>query len=66
MQKIDQLIRLLVVDAIGQNWGKPPEAEVLQIQKTRREFDGDFTVVVFPLLRFSKLSPEETGNVLGN
>jgi len=54
------------VDAIGQNWGKPPEAEVVQIQKTRREFDGDFTVVVFPLLRFSKLSPEETGNVLGN
>ena len=54
------------MDAIGQNWGKPPEAEVVQIQKTRREFDGDFTVVVFPLLRFSKLSPEETGNVLGN
>ncbi len=65
MQKIDQVIRLLVVDAIAKKWGNPPGEEQVQIQKTRREFTGDFTVVVFPLLRYSKLSPEETGNVLG-
>jgi arginyl-tRNA synthetase len=65
MQKIDQSIRLLVVDAIMELWGDPPPAEQIQIQKTRREFAGDFTVVVFPLLRYSKLSPEETGNALG-
>ncbi len=65
MQKIDQLIRLLIVDAISETWGNPPGEEQVQIQKTRREFDGDFTVVVFPLLRYSKLSPEETANVLG-
>lgn len=65
MQKIDHIIRLLVVDAIRDTWGNPPEEEQVQIQKTRREFDGDFTVVVFPLLRYSKLSPEETANVLG-
>jgi len=65
MQKIDQVIRLLVVDAIREKWGDPPGEEQVQIQKTRREFTGDFTVVVFPLLRHSKLSPEETGNVLG-
>jgi arginyl-tRNA synthetase len=65
MQKIDQIIRHLVVIAIRDNWGNPPGEEQVQIQKTRREFKGDFTVVVFPLLRHSKLSPEETGNVLG-
>ena len=65
MQKIDQIIRLLVVDAIKELWGVLPQEEQVQIQKTRREFTGDFTVVVFPLLRYSKLSPEESGNVLG-
>jgi arginyl-tRNA synthetase len=65
MHKIDQLIRHLVVDAIRENWGDPPVEDQVQIQKTRREFQGDFTVVVFPLLRYSKLSPEETGNVVG-
>jgi arginyl-tRNA synthetase len=65
MQKIDQVFRLLVADAIREKWGDPPGEEQVQIQKTRREFAGDFTVVVFPLLRHSKQSPEETGNVLG-
>jgi arginyl-tRNA synthetase len=65
MQKIDQILRILVLDAIREKWGDPPGEEQVQIQKTRREFSGDFTVVVFPLLRHSKLSPEETGKVLG-
>jgi len=66
MRKIDQVIRLLVVDAIRELWGDPPDGEQIQIQKTRKEFAGDFTVVVFPLLRHSKLNPEETGNTLGS
>ncbi len=65
MQKIDQIIRHLVSEAVSQHWGDSPEAAHIQIQKTRREFTGDFTVVVFPLLRLSRLSPEETGKVLG-
>ena len=65
MQRIDQIIKLFVVDAIRELWGDSPKEEQVQIQKTRREFAGDFTVVVFPLLAYSRLSPEETGNVLG-
>ena len=34
----------------------------LQFQKTRKEFDGDITLVIFPFTKFSKKSPEETGN----
>jgi arginyl-tRNA synthetase len=37
----------------------------LQLQKTRKEFEGDITVVVFPLTKMSKLSPEATGEALG-
>ena len=41
----------------------------LQIQKTRKEFEGDYTLVVFPLLKASRKSPEatatETGEYLG-
>lgn len=37
----------------------------LQVQVTRKEFEGDYTLVVFPLLRISKSSPENTGNAIG-
>ena len=38
----------------------------IQIQKTRKEFDGDITLVVFPLLRAYKKSPEHTCQEIGN
>jgi arginyl-tRNA synthetase len=40
--------------------------DLLQIQDTRKDFKGDFTLVVFPLLRFSKNTPERTGETIGN
>ena len=39
--------------------------EQLQIQKTRREFEGDYTLVTFPLLRRSRKSPETTATEIG-
>ena len=36
-----------------------------QVQVTRKEFEGDYTLVVFPLLKTSKLSPEATGQAIG-
>ena len=38
----------------------------IQFQKTRIEFDGDITLIVFPLLSASKKSPEHTGEEIGN
>ena len=38
----------------------------IQIQKTRKEFDGDITLVVFPLLRASKKGPEQTCQEIGD
>ncbi len=41
-----------------------PEGQV-QLQKTRKDFEGDITLVVFPLLKISKSSPEQTGQQIG-
>src|ERR1700760_4182179 len=37
----------------------------ISLQETRKEFEGQVTVVTFPLTRFSKKSPEQTGNEIG-
>ncbi len=63
---IESIIKDKVVEAINVCYGQSIEDNCVQIQKTRREFEGDLTVVVFPFLRFSKKSPEETANDLGN
>jgi len=39
--------------------------DLIQLQETRKEFRGDFTMVVFPLLRYSKNTPEKTGESIG-
>jgi arginyl-tRNA synthetase len=38
----------------------------IQIQNTRKDFTGDRTVVIFPLVRYSKKSPEDTAHALGS
>ena len=40
--------------------------DLIQLQETRKDFKGDFTLIVFPLLRFSKNTPEQTGENIGN
>ena len=51
--------------AIGSLYGVEVQASTLQVQVTRKEFEGDFTLVVFPLLRISHASPENTGEAIG-
>lgn len=52
-------------NAIKNLYGAEVEASALQVQVTRKEFEGDYTLVVFPLLRMSHQSPENTGNAIG-
>ena len=54
-----------VIEAVHKIYGQTPEKKTIQIQKTRKDFDGDFTLVVFPLLRISKKPPEQTATELG-
>jgi arginyl-tRNA synthetase len=41
------------------------ESKQIQFQETRKEFDGDITLVVFPLAKAAGKNPEELGNALG-
>lgn len=62
---IESIIKDKVAEAIVSCYQQEINQEMVQIQKTRREFSGDLTVVVFPFLRISKKSPEQTANELG-
>ena len=62
MLNIEEFISGVVCRATEELWGT---SDNIQIQKTRKEFEGDYTVVVFPLLRASKKSPEATATELG-
>ncbi len=51
--------------AVGELYGDVPK-ELVQVQKTRKEFTGDYTLVVFPLLKVSGQSPDQTAQQIGD
>ncbi|MGM0498478.1 MAG: arginine--tRNA ligase, partial [Bacteroidota bacterium] len=55
-----------VVEAVRSLYEKDVKVSDIQTQRTRKDFEGDLTVVVFPLLRLSKRPPEQTGEEIGN
>ncbi len=61
---IENFISDVVRQSVEALYG-PLEGEQLQIQKTRKEFEGDYTLVTFPLLRRSRKSPEATATEIG-
>ncbi len=63
---IDLIIRDKVVEAVEKIYGQYVPAESIQLQNTRKEFEGDLTLVVFPLLRFSGKPPVQTSEDIGN
>ncbi|HIR83635.1 MAG TPA: arginine--tRNA ligase [Candidatus Cryptobacteroides pullicola] len=52
-------------EAVKAIYGADIEASSLQVQPTRKEFEGDYTLVVFPLLRTTRQSPDATGDAIG-
>jgi len=53
------------ISAVKELYGQEVAENVINIQETRKEFEGQVTIVVFPIVRFSKKSPEETANDIG-
>ena len=53
-------------EAVKAIYGANIEASSLQVQPTRKEFEGDYTLVVFPLLRTTRQSPDATGDAIGS
>jgi len=65
MQSIHHLITEALKKAITTLYKAPTENLNVVIQPTREEFQGDFTIVVFPFVSFSKKKPDETAKEIG-
>ncbi|HET6559241.1 MAG TPA: arginine--tRNA ligase [Prolixibacteraceae bacterium] len=63
---IELIIRDKIVEAIERCYLQQIDANLVQLQNTRKEFEGDVTVVVFPFVRLSKKSPEQTAAEIGD
>ena len=61
----EQLIAAKASEAVKAIYGAELEPSALQVQPTRKEFEGDYTLVVFPLLKISRQAPDATGNAIG-
>ena len=63
--KIEEKLTAAVVSGLKALYGQDvPEAQV-QLQKTKKEFEGHLTLVVFPFLRMSRKGPEQTAQEIG-
>jgi arginyl-tRNA synthetase len=56
----------LAADAVTALYGIQAPEGAVQVQQTRKDFEGDFTIVVFPLLKISRQSPEATATAIGS
>ncbi len=63
---LENILKEKTKESIQDLYNHKAEDSIIQLQKTRKEFEGDITLVVFPFLRFSKKSPEQTGEELGS
>ncbi|QUB47263.1 arginine--tRNA ligase [Prevotella sp. oral taxon 475] len=64
--KIEALISAAVVAAVKECYGQDVPQAMVQLQKTKAEFEGNLTLVVFPFLKMSRLKPEDTAQQLGD
>ena len=61
----EQFIASRAVQAVKALYGADVEQGVMQIGPTRKDFEGDYTLVVFPLLRISRKAPAATAQEIG-
>ncbi len=62
---IESQISGSVIASIKELYGQDVPSDMAQLQKTRSDFEGNLTLVVFPFLKISKKRPEETAQEIG-
>jgi len=62
---VESTVISLVVEAVKNLYGAEVADNQIQVQKTKKEFEGDVTVVVFPFVKLARKSPEQTGSEIG-
>lgn len=65
MMKIDDQITIAALSAVKELYGAEVPKQMIQLQKTRTDFEGNLTLLAFPLLKTSRKKPEETAQELG-
>src|SRR5690554_2897582 len=60
----DQIIKV-TQEAVRDLYAVDLPEDQITLQETRKEFKGHFTLVTFPIIRFAKKSPEQTGHEIG-
>ena len=63
--KIEQQLNQAVREAVKALYGQDITPEQVTLQKTKKEFEGHLTLVVFPFLRMSRKKPEDTATEIG-
>ena len=63
--KIESQIMNAAIEAVKALYGQDVPEKMVQLQKTRSEFEGNLTLVVFPFLKISKKNPEQTASEIG-
>ena len=61
----EKFIQLKAAEAIKAIYGTEVAETSLQVSVTRKEFEGDYTLVTFPLLKITHQAPDVTGNAIG-
>ena len=61
----EEKITQAVIESIKELYDSTVGAESVTLQKTKKEFEGDFTLVVFPFLKMSRCNPENTARQIG-
>ena len=62
---MENQIKQLILDNATTLLGNEIEASIIQFQKTRKDVEGDLTLVIFPFVKALKCSPIEAGNKIG-
>lgn len=63
--KLEIRLQEVIINAIESLYGQVVTAGQLSLQKTKKEFEGHYTLVVFPFLKMSKKGPEQTAQEIG-
>ena len=63
--KIEEQITVAALAAVKELYGTEVPEKMIQLQKTRSDFEGNLTLVTFPLLKTSRKKPEDTAQDLG-
>lgn len=62
---IEEKLTASIISAIQTLYGQDVPGKMVQLQKTKKEFEGHLTLVVFPFLKMSKKGPEQTAQEIG-